>query len=107
MIRDFGDFNTGSFIVELYLITNSKIFSYCLIAIFFILFFLYYLNFNITIMIKYFFHHIILISYNLINFPTSDNITGIINQILRQPIQLIFIFFVQLFFHKKYKMKQK
>ena len=93
-----GDFNKGSFIVELILITNSYFFSFLIIAILYLFFFylcsiFQKLNFGKIILSPF----IILLTFELIYLSQSDSLSHFFNIIIRQPLQMILLINIILF----------
>tara|TARA_B100000787_G_scaffold169452_1_gene160672 strand:+ start:2587 stop:4137 length:1551 start_codon:yes stop_codon:yes gene_type:complete len=92
--RTSGDYNKGSFITELFLLTESYFFSF--ISIFIIFFFLFKVisKFQIQINGKIIYSPlIILMSVNLFYLTGEDGLSAIIGSISRSPIQYIILYY--------------
>lgn len=101
-----GDFNKGSYIVELILLTESHFFSFLIISIIFIIFFFVITLFQKFLNENIFFSPIILLlSFEIIYISQADSISNFITFILRQPLQMILLINILLFFNTYSKKK--
>ena len=97
-----GNRNKGSYIVELILITDSYVFTFSLIALINLLFLLslFSENENGKIILS---PVIILLIFNILYAPQSDSMSFFITFCIRQPIEMIILINILLFFTFKVK----
>ena len=101
-----GDFNKGSYIIELILLTESQFLSFLIISIIFIIFFFVITLFQKFLNENIFFSPIILLlSFEIIYISQADSITNFITFTLRQPFQMILLINILLFFNTYSKKK--
>lgn len=94
-LRKTGDFNTGSFLVELLILTNSYIFTFILITLLFLILFFILGKFQIVSNNSIYLSPLLILLFpKMIYLIGADGLISILNMLIRAPIQIVFIYYL-------------
>lgn len=94
-LRFSGNFNTGSFLVELLILTNSYIFTFILIMILFLILFILIGKFQIFSNNSIYLSPLLILLFpRFVYLIGADGLIGLLNMLIRMPIQIIVIYYL-------------